>query len=76
MVTKHGKAEKKIHAARKSKVSPPNPENRRQKKKKTEAAFTIFTSNKTLQRTILIAQVKAMDGRGVPQGGVDKKDQD
>lgn len=44
--------------------------------KKTEAAFTIFTSNKTLQRTILIAQVKAMDGRGILQGGVDKKDQD
>lgn len=44
--------------------------------KKTEAAFTIFTSNKTLQRTILIAQVKTMDRRGISQGGVDKKDQD
>lgn len=44
--------------------------------KKTEAAFTIFTSNKTLQSTILIAQVKAMDGRGISQGGVDKKDGD
>ena len=60
MVTKRGKAEER-------KDITPNPETGRQKKK-TEAAFTIFTSNKTLQRTILIAQVKAMDGRGIPQG--------
>lgn len=44
--------------------------------KKTEAAFTIFTSNETLQRTILIAQVKAMDGSGISQGGVDQKERD
>lgn len=55
-----------------------HPKSREQEaeEKKTEAAFTIFTSNKTLQRTILIAQVKAMDGRGISQGGVDKKDGD
>lgn len=67
--------QKRECAVRKSKISPQiqRPGGRR---KKTEAAFTIFTSNKTLQRTILIAQVKAMDGRGIPQGRVGKKERD
>lgn len=67
MVTKDGKAEKRQPG--RIRHHPQIQRTGGRRKKKTEAAFTIFTPNKTLQRTILIAQVKAMDRRGILHGG-------
>lgn len=72
---KDGKVEKQMYSRGKMKdISVlPQTQGTGGRRKKTEAAFTIFTSNKTSQGTILIAQVRTWVGEAFPKVGWARK---